>query len=85
MKNKWLISWIGNADHDAAEQRESVSAGPIATALENGLRFDRICLLTNFSHERSANFCEWLEKKFDYSSSLIDLQDMDLLVRRQRV
>lgn len=79
MKNKWLISWIGNADHDAAEQRESVSAGPIATALENGLRFDRICLLTNFSHERSANFCEWLEKKFGYSSSLIDLQDMDLL------
>lgn len=79
MKNQWLISWIGNADHDASAQSTSVSVGPIATALQSGLRFDRICLLTNSPHERSAKFCEWLEKKFGFSSSVIDLQDMDLL------
>ncbi len=80
MKNKqWLISWIGQADHDASEQREAAGLGPIATALQAGLQFDRVCLLTNFPHGRSAKFCEWLEKKFDYSSSIIDIQEMDLV------
>ena len=80
MKNKqWLISWIGNADHAASEQGDVAGLGPIATALQGGLQFDRVCLLTNFSHERSAKFCVWLERKFGYSSSLIDLQEMDLV------
>lgn len=80
MKNKqWLISWIGKADHDASEQGEASGLGPIATALQAGLQFDRICLLTNFPHERSAKFCEWLEKKFGYSSNVIDLQEIDLV------
>ena len=35
MKNKkWLISWIGTADHDASEKGEAVGLGPIATALQ---------------------------------------------------
>lgn len=80
MKNKkWLISWIGNADHAASEQGDVAGLGPIATALQAGLQFDRVCLLTNFSHERGAKFCDWLERKFGYSSSLIDLQEMDLV------
>ena len=80
MKNKqWLISWIGNADHAASEQGDVAGLGPIATALQAGLQFDRVCLLTNFSHERSAKFCDWLERRFGYSSSLIDLQEMDLV------
>jgi transcriptional regulator with GAF, ATPase, and Fis domain len=81
VKNKqWLISWIGNADHDASEKGEVVGLGPIATALQAGLQFDRVCFLTNLQHERSgAKFCEWLEKKFGLSSSLIDLQEMDLV------
>jgi transcriptional regulator with GAF, ATPase, and Fis domain len=80
VKNKqWLISWIGNADHDASEKGEAAGLGPIATALQGGLRFERICLLTNFPHERSAKFCEWLENKCGYSSSVIDLQEMDLV------
>jgi transcriptional regulator with PAS, ATPase and Fis domain len=80
VKNKqWLISWIGNADHDASEKGEAAGLGPIATALQGGLRFERICLLTNFPHDRSAKFCEWIENKFGYSSSVIDLQEMDLV------
>jgi hypothetical protein len=51
VKNKqWLISWIGTADHDASEKGEAVGLGPIATALQAGLQFDRVCLLTNFPH-----------------------------------
>ena len=79
MKNQWLISWIGKADHDASEQGEAVGLGPIATALQAGVQFDRVCLLTNFPHERSAKFCEWLEKMCCYSSSFIDLQEIDLV------
>ena len=80
MKNKkWLISWIGTADHDASEKGEAVGLGPIATALQAGLQFDRVCLLTNFPYERSAKFCEWLEKRCGYTSDLIDLQEMDLV------
>jgi transcriptional regulator with GAF, ATPase, and Fis domain len=77
--NQWLISWIGNADHDASEKGEAAGLGPIATALQGGLHFERVCLLTNFPYERSAKFCEWLENKCGYSSSVIDLQEMDLL------
>ena len=80
MKNKqWLISWIGYADHDASEKGEAVGLGPIATALQAGLQFHRVCLLTNLSHERGAKFCEWLEEKFGLSSNVLDLQKMDLV------
>ena len=80
MKNKqWLISWIGDADHDASEKGEVVGLGPIASALQAGLRFDRVCLLTNLQHERSAKFCEWLEKKFGLANSVVDLQEIDLV------
>ncbi len=78
-KKQWLISWIGNADHSASEQGDGADVGPIATALQSGILFDRICLLTNFSYDRSARFCEWLENKFGYSGSLIDLQEIDLV------
>jgi transcriptional regulator with PAS, ATPase and Fis domain len=75
---KWLISWIGNADQLASEDA-NVGLGPIATALLGGIRYDRVCLLTNYAHERSAKFCTWLEEKSDYKSSAVDLQEIDLV------
>lgn len=80
MSNKhWLISWIGNADHAASEGTLEQGDGPIATALLSGSKFDRVCLLTNYGHERSAAFCAWLEKRCGYSSSAVDLQQIDLV------
>ncbi|OGB35301.1 MAG: Fis family transcriptional regulator [Burkholderiales bacterium RIFCSPLOWO2_12_FULL_61_40] len=80
MANKqWLISWIGNADHIASEDPSGSGSGPIATALLGGVRYDRICLLTNYGHERGVTFCAWLEKKCGYLDSAVDLQEIDLL------
>lgn len=66
---KWLISWIGNADHLASEGGSASSDGPIATALTNSPKFDRVCLLTNYAHERSAAYCAWLEQRCSYTSA----------------
>lgn len=80
MANKqWLISWIGNADHIASEDPSGSGSGPIATALLGEARYDRICLLTNYGHERGVTFCAWLEKKCGYKDSAVDLQEIDLL------
>jgi transcriptional regulator with PAS, ATPase and Fis domain len=82
MKNKqWLISWIGNADHAAFENEgvAEVGLGPIATALMGSARYDRVCLLTNYSHSRSSKYCDWLEAKSGYPSKVFDLQEIDLV------
>jgi hypothetical protein len=55
-KQRWLISWIGNADHECAEGKRGVESGPIATALLAEGRFDRIHLLTNYPHQRSKRY-----------------------------
>lgn len=75
---EWLVSWIGNADHLAAESNSASGEGPIATALLREKKFDRVCLLTNYGHERSAGYCAWLEKRCGYASSAVDLQEVDL-------
>jgi len=79
IKKQWLISWIGNADFKASEGGEADGVGPIATALLGDVRYDRVCLLTNRGHDRSAKFCDWLEAKCSYSSSAMDLQEIDLI------
>lgn len=75
-KKKWLVSWIGESDHRAAEGTLSDGIGPIANALLTETRYDRVYLLTNYPHDRSENFCNWLEEKAGYKN--IDLQDVEL-------
>jgi len=82
MKNKqWLISWIGNADHAAFEGGETagIGMGPIATALLDKTRYDRVCLLTNYPHSRSSQYCDWLESKSGYKNNSLDLQEINLV------
>lgn len=76
MKKKWLISWIGESDHKAAENTLQDGVGPIANSLLAPIRYDRVFLLTNYPHQRSVDFCHWLEKKAEYKD--IDLQDIEL-------
>ncbi|QZA78696.1 sigma-54 dependent transcriptional regulator [Deefgea tanakiae] len=77
MKKKWLISWIGETDHKAAEGKLPLGVGPVANALmDASVKYDRVLLLTNYPHERSAQFCDWLEQKTGYIG--IDLQDVQL-------
>lgn len=74
----WLISWIGSADHLASEGGLASGDGPIASALLQSKKFDRVCLLTNYGHERSAAFCSWLEQRCNYDGSAVDLQEISL-------
>jgi DNA-binding NtrC family response regulator len=58
----WLITWVGNADHEAAEGKRANESGPIASALKlHQAAFDRIVLLTNYDYERTRRYAEWLE------------------------
>lgn len=67
MKKKWLISWIGETDHKAAEGTLREGVGPVANALlDSDSKYDRVCLLTNYHRERSLKFCEWLEDLTGY-------------------
>jgi transcriptional regulator with GAF, ATPase, and Fis domain len=56
---KWLISWVGETDHRAAEGQLARGVGPIAAALQSE-HFDAVHLLTNYPHERSSQYCAWL-------------------------
>lgn len=75
---RWLISWIGNADHAASEGSSTIGNGPIATALAHATKFDRVCLLTNYPYARSAGFCAWLERHYDHTNEEVDLQEISL-------
>ena len=75
---QWLISWIGNADHQASEGAPASGDGPIATALTHASKFDRVCLLTNYPYGRSAAYCSWLEQRCGYESAAVDLQEISL-------
>lgn len=41
-------------------------------------KFDRVCLLTNYPHERSATYCSWLEQRCGYECAAVDLQEIGL-------
>jgi DNA-binding NtrC family response regulator len=77
-KQRWLVAWIGGTDHDAAEGRLKGDVGPIAAALQKQGTWDRLYLLTNYSHERSVVYCDWLAEKTGFPSDAIDLFDVDL-------
>lgn len=72
---KWLISWIGETDHRAAEGVLAGGIGPIATAVQSE-HFDRVHLLTNYPHDRSNRYCEWLESLTSHPR--VDLQCISL-------
>ena len=75
---RWLVAWIGGTDHDAAEDRLNGDVGPIAAALQAEHRYDKVYLLTNYEHERSVAYCDWLARRTRFSSEAIDLFDIDL-------
>lgn len=75
---RWLVAWIGAADHESSESMRGNEIGPIATAMCEQLRYDRILLLTNYDLERSKKYCHWLQKRSGYSEELIDLCSMEL-------
>jgi DNA-binding NtrC family response regulator len=76
--SRWLISWIGNADHLGAIEAPDTTGGPIASALLQAEKFDRVCLLTNFGHDRGSAYCTWLEQRCAYDPRDIDLQEISL-------
>lgn len=70
MKNQWLISWIGKNDHECAEGLHFGQKGPISSALSSHLKFDRVCLLTNYDADRSSQYCDWLQSTTGYIADL---------------
>jgi hypothetical protein len=55
----WLISWVGNAEHEGAEGKRANELGPIASALRlHEPAFDLIVLLTNYHFERTRRYAE---------------------------
>ncbi|KQV83936.1 Fis family transcriptional regulator [Massilia sp. Root351] len=59
----WLLSWVGAADHEAAEGKRAGELGPVASALATHQpAFDRIVLLTNYDVERSRRYAAWLQR-----------------------
>jgi DNA-binding NtrC family response regulator len=73
----WLISWVGNADHESSEGKRDNELGPIASAVKlHEPPFDRIVLLTNYDYERTRHYAEWLEKVTGCVST--DLYRVDL-------
>lgn len=74
----WLIAWIGKMDHECAEGLHDSAFGPIATALQDGHRYDRVYLLTNYEFERSRQYCKWLEHQAGYRDDQVDLYQVDL-------
>ena len=77
-RKRWLVSWIGNADHEAAEGTRPEHPGPIATALKAADRFDRVVLLTNYPKPRSSKFCKWLAATARYPESSVVLSAVRL-------
>ena len=77
-RKRWLVSWIGNADHEAAEGTRPEHPGPIATALKAADRFDRVVLLTNYPKPRSSKFCNWLAATARYPESSVVLSAVRL-------
>ena len=75
---RWLVAWIGGTDHDAAEGRPKGDVGPIAAALQAQDRYDKVYLLTNYEHERSVAYCDWLARRTGFPAEAIDLFDIEL-------
>ncbi len=77
-KSRWLVSWIGDTDHKAAEGLLKGDSGPIAAALQDDAGYDRVYLLTNREHDRCVRYCDWLADLVGLAPNRIDLFDVDL-------
>ncbi len=77
-KSRWLVSWIGDTDHKAAEGLLRGDVGPIAAALQDDAGYDRVYLLTNRDHQRCVRYCDWLADLIGLDPNRIDLFDVDL-------
>jgi len=75
---RWLVTWIGGTDHDAAEGHLKGDSGPIAAAMRSREKFDKIHLLTNYAHKRSVAYRRWLARETGFRSDAIDLFDIEL-------
>jgi transcriptional regulator with PAS, ATPase and Fis domain len=76
--SRWLIAWLGGADHKAAEGQHEDDIGPVAAALRTDPGYDRVYLLTNYPHERSVRYCDWLAESVEMHPDQIDLFDIEL-------
>ena len=72
MTCSWLVSWIGNTDLRCSLGEEGDRLGPVASALA-ARRFDRVWLLTSYSHDKSDAYCHWLEEKTGCAPELIEV------------
>ena len=55
-----MLAWIGGADHDAADDNNKKSPGPIARATRERTGLDSIHLLNNYRNKKSAPYKKWL-------------------------
>jgi transcriptional regulator with PAS, ATPase and Fis domain len=76
--SRWLIAWLGAADHKAAEGQHGNEIGPVAAALRADPGYERVYLLTNYPHERSVRYCDWLTTSVGVDPNRIDLFDIEL-------
>ncbi len=73
------LARIGGTDHEAAEGKLGKDVGPIATALQDkAASYDKVYLLTNYPHERSVAYCDWLAAQTGFDPSKVDLFDIEL-------
>lgn len=73
-----MWAWIGATDLGAAEEHLKGNTGPIAEALLSGDTYDRVYLLSNYEHERTKRYCEWLADKVGLRADAIALIDIAL-------
>lgn len=75
---RWLVAWVGNADRAAAEAPAGDRVGPIASALQADVAYDRVYLLSNRDHDRDRAYCDWLAERVGLAPNRIDLYDVDV-------
>jgi sigma54-dependent transcription regulator len=57
-----LISWIGNTDLRAPEDRGEIGLGPIAQACDSR-QFDRVVLLSDYADSKIGAYRKWIRKR----------------------
>lgn len=75
----WLVTWVGQTDHDAAKGQTSVGLGPVASALtQSKYAFDRVCLLTNYGLAATALYQKWLCERSGYAPEQVTVSAISL-------
>jgi hypothetical protein len=77
-----LVSWIGNADLQAAEKEDNSDIGPVAQAIE-ARQFDRVLLLANQNKAALRKYEGWLRAKFITKARVqLSLEHVELTIGR---